>query len=104
MPYMSRWGEPIRRALSAYMPGIDVPIIAVNAVETIVKTAEQHVNQVMAEEMAEKVCEGLHPGRAAHGLKCLSCYNAEHNFNEEIAIQAEIQSAKQRVPETDSDS
>lgn len=96
MPYMSRWGEAIHKALVAYMPGIQVPVIAVNAIETLIKTAEDRVGQVMADEIATRVCEGLHPGKEAAGLKCLRCYNAEHNYNEELAIQAEMETLKEQ--------
>ena len=97
MDYSTRYGDPIARVLAAYMPGVGVPPALIGALETLIKTAQQNVQQVMRDEIAATVCEGLHPGREPKGLKCLRCYNAEHNFNEEIAIQAEMETKRSGI-------
>ena len=102
MPYNTRYGEAIQRVLNAYMPGVSIPPTVVAALETVIKTACDHAKAEVRDDFAERVCEGLHEGPAA-GLKCMKCYLAEHHFNQEMVVQAEIDSAQDGAAEADPD-
>lgn len=83
---MSRHGESIQRIIQAYSQG---PAL-VAALETYCKTLEDRAFTEAGKKTAEEVCEGLHAGPAM-GLKCLSCYNAEHHIQQEMVVEAEIE-------------
>lgn len=101
--FQTRYGNAVAQVLAAY--GVVNPSPAlIAAMETLIKTAQDHAEIAGRDKIAQSVCEGLHKDDAA-GLKCLKCYNAEHHFNEEIVVSAEISgSAEDSAPEADPDS
>ena len=100
MNFQTRYGPAIAQVLNAYPQGPGL----VAALETLIKTAEQNVASKNVDEMAQQVCEELgHIASEASGLKCLKCYHAEHHFQQEMVVQAEIDS-KQESSKTDTDS
>jgi hypothetical protein len=88
MVFETVYGEPIVRILNTYPPGSDGLI---KALENLCKTAEENAYRTLNRVQVEQVCEGLHPGTPGVGLKCLSCYMAEQNYEMEKTIRAEVE-------------
>ena len=100
--FLTKYGQSVAQVLAAYPPGSPGLI---GAIETLIQTAEQNARMNAKDEIAATVCEGMHNGPAS-GLKCLSCYNAEVHFQQEMVVQAEMENlrlTKDGVPETDPD-
>ena len=89
---MRNYKDNVIRVLSAYgvlMPGPGL----VPALETLCQTAEENGRRDAINTAAADVCEGLHTSEP-RGLKCLSCYHAEHNYAATEQVEAEIAAAK----------
>jgi len=89
---MGRYNDPIRRVLAAYASGPGL----VDALEVLIKTAEDAAAGRARDEVASTVCEGLHEGPAG-GLKCRACYDAEQLLPMEMQVKAEMTMARQRL-------
>lgn len=88
--FTSRYGESLQRILSAYPPGSNGLIAAL---ETICQNAYKDGEQEGRKKTADDVCEHLHQGPPS-GLKCLSCYHAEVNYSDEQVVLAEMEAFK----------
>lgn len=87
MIFHTSYGENIQKILEAY--GSSPRHVMIDALEKLIKTAQDNVRQQIRNEVATTVCEGLHDGPGV-GLKCLLCYQAEQTFKTQIEVEAEI--------------
>lgn len=85
----TRWHDPIARVLAAYPGGPGL----VAALETLIRTAEENAYTRAKDDLAQRVCEGVHPGPAS-GLKCRACYEAERIIPIENQVRAEMEVAR----------
>ena len=90
--FNSRWGEPLTRILAAYPPGPGL----IAALETLIKSAEAQVQTRSRDELAAAACEGIHPGKAASGIKCLTCYETMALAPVEATVAAEVATARRQ--------
>ena len=89
--YSTKWGQGIASILSAYQPGP----MQIAALEKLATTVEESAKARYRDEVAQTVCEGMHPPPAG-GLKCRLCYQAEVGFSMLNVVETEIQAAQQR--------
>jgi hypothetical protein len=82
--FTSKWGEKIAQILNSYAD----PEGAIQALEILMKTAQDEGRRNTRDELAQSACEGLHTDPPA-GLKCRKCYDAERGMIEEEAVLAE---------------
>ena len=93
---MTRYRDAITRVLAAYASGPGL----VQALDTLIKTAEDNARTLARDEVAQSVCEGLHDGPAS-GLKCRGCYEAEQIVGMEAQVNAEIAIARRQEMDED---
>lgn len=88
--FNTKWGEICQRILATYPPQSPGLVMAL---ETLCDTAFREGEAAGRSKTAMDVCDGIHDG-PPKGIKCLSCYHVEVNFQDEVSVIAEVEAAK----------
>jgi hypothetical protein len=90
--FRTRHADTIQRILATYTAqGAGL----ISALETYCQTVEDKARSVGRADAGVAVCEGLHNG-PSRGVMCASCHDAEVNAPMAVAVEAEMEAARER--------